>query len=216
MYGVSRALAGRMPPVGPPTTTALSLRPRPGLPPSATTARSGVPNGTSATPARSGPRTSTRIVPGASSVPIAWNAFARLRRIHGTAARVCTFWTTVGALRKPRVAGWGGRCSGWPRLPSRALSRTVSSPSMYAPWTGRTVISIDRPLPSASSPMKPRVVAASMAASSRRIASVAVERTEMNASSAPMANAAIATPSMTAYGSVSRSVRSVVAAGSAP
>ena len=31
---------------------------------------------------------------------------------------------------RPSVAGCGGRCSGWPRLPSRALSRTVSSPSM--------------------------------------------------------------------------------------
>ena len=64
--------------------------------------------------------------------------------------------------------------------------------------------------------MKPREVAASSAASSRRIASRAVERTEMNASSAPIANAAIAMPSMTAYGSVSMRVRSVVAAGSAP
>ena len=55
-----------------------------------------------------------------------------------------------------------------------------------------------------------------MAAWSRRIASVAVARTEMKPSSAPIANAAMATPSITAYGSVSTSVRSVLAAGSAP
>ena len=177
VYGVSSALGGRMPPVGPPTTTALSDAARAGLPPSATMASSGVPSGTSATPLAPVPRTSTRIVPGASPDPIAWKAFALLRRIQGTAARVCTFWTTVGAFRKPRVAGCGGRCSGWPRLPSRAFSRTVSSPSMYAPWTGRTSISIRRPLPSASSPMKLRAVARidrpPRAARSR---SVAVER----------------------------------------
>ena len=56
--------AGRMPPDGPPTRTALIFRPRRRLPPSATMSRSGVPSGTSATPAPPGARTWTRIVPG--------------------------------------------------------------------------------------------------------------------------------------------------------
>ena len=46
--------------------------------------------------------------------------------------------------------------------------------------------------------MKFRDDAASTAACNRRIASVAVERSVMNASSAPIAKAAIATPSTTA------------------
>ena len=46
--------------------------------------------------------------------------------------------------------------------------------------------------------MKLRDAASSTAACRRRTASVAVERTEMNASSAPIAKAAIATPSTTA------------------
>ena len=61
---------------------------------------------------------------------VAAKASAPSRTIHGTAARVWTLWTTVGRSNSPRSAGCGGRCSGWPRLPSRALSRTVSSPSM--------------------------------------------------------------------------------------
>src|SRR5580765_3364277 len=64
--------------------------------------------------------------------------------------------------------------------------------------------------------MKPASSAAPMAASSRRIASTASERRAMKASPASMARAAMATPSMTAYGSVSSSVRSVRTAGSAP
>ena len=65
--------------------------------------------------------------------------------------------------------------------------------------------------------MKPASSAAPMAASSRRIASVVVgpDRDD-DARVAPIAQAAIATPSMTAYGSRSMSVRSVRAAGSAP
>jgi len=55
-----------------------------------------------------------------------------------------------------------------------------------------------RPLPSASSPMTLRDVASSTAAWTRWSASVSVERTVMNASSAPVANAAMATPSTTA------------------
>ena len=77
---------------------------------------------------RRGP--ATRIVPGLAVEPIAANASAPLARIHGTAARVWTFWTTVGCAEEAALAGCGGRCSGWPRLPSSALRRTVSSPSM--------------------------------------------------------------------------------------
>ena len=69
-------------------------------------------------------------VPGQAGSPVAAKAAAPLRMIHGTAARVWTLLTTVGMPSRPRWAGYGGRCSGWPRLPSSALSRTVSSPSM--------------------------------------------------------------------------------------
>ena len=81
-------------------------------------------------PSPAGVRTWTRIVPGLASEPVAANAAAPLRMIHGTAATVWTLWTTVGRSKRPLSAGCGGRCSGWPRLPSSALSRTVSSPSM--------------------------------------------------------------------------------------
>ena len=81
-------------------------------------------------PSPAGVRIWTRIVPGLSDEPVAVNASLPLRMIHGTAATVWTLWTTVGMPNRPRSAGCGGRCSGWPRLPSSALSRTVSSPSM--------------------------------------------------------------------------------------
>ena len=55
-----------------------------------------------------------------------------------------------------------------------------------------------------------------MAASSRRIASVASARTATMTSEAPIAKAAIAAPSMTANGSRSSRKRSVPVAGSAP
>ena len=99
-------------------------------PASATSSRSGVPSGTSAMPAPAGPRSSTRIVPGLSFVPMAANASPPLRTIHGTAASVWTLLTTVGFSNRPFSVGNGGRWSGWPRLPSSAWMRTVSSPSM--------------------------------------------------------------------------------------
>ena len=64
--------------------------------------------------------------------------------------------------------------------------------------------------------MKPASSAAPIAASSRPIATVSSARTAMMASVAPVANAAIARPSMTAYGSRSSRNRSVPDAGSAP
>ena len=81
-------------------------------------------------PMPDGVRSWTRTVPAAPGRPMAANAAAPWRTIHGTAASVWTLLTTVGIPCRPRSAGYGGRCSGWPRLPSRALSRTVSSPSM--------------------------------------------------------------------------------------
>ena len=66
--------------------------------------RSGVPSGTSAMPSPPGVRTWTRIVPGLPRTPVAANAAAPLRRIHGTAARVWTLWTTVGM---PKQAALG-------------------------------------------------------------------------------------------------------------
>ena len=99
-------------------------------------------------PPPAGPRSWTRTVPGLAAAPIAANAAPPWRTIHGTAASVWTLLTTVGLSNRPFSVGYGGCCSGWPRLPSSALSRTVSSPSMYAPWTGRTVTVTRWPEPS--------------------------------------------------------------------
>ena len=95
-YGVSSRSGGSRPPDGPPTRTALIERLAGNRPPSPMTSRNGVPSGTSAMPSPDGVRTWTRIVPGLSGVPIAANAAAPLRMIHGTAARVWTLWTRVG------------------------------------------------------------------------------------------------------------------------
>ena len=65
VYGVSSASAGRSPPDGPPTSTALSVPAAPAARRRARrSSRSGVPSGTSATPRRAAPRTWTRTVPG--------------------------------------------------------------------------------------------------------------------------------------------------------
>ena len=140
--------------------------------------------------------------PGTRSAPLA--------RIHGTVARVWTFWTTVGMPNRPRSVGYGGRCSGWPRLPSSALSRTVSSPSMYAPWTGRTRRPSDRGPAEHVGADEARLLGRGDGglerADDRRSPPT---RTAMNASLAPIAKAAMAAPSITAYGSRSSSVRSV-------
>ncbi len=178
--------------------------------------RSGVPSGTSAMPWPLGVRTWTSTVPGLSLVPIARKASGPWRTIQGTAASVWTLLTTVGMPNSPRSAGWGGRCSGCPRLPSRALSRTVSSPSMYAPCTGRTVMCRSCPDARTLLPRKPASVAAPMAAATLAMTSLSSARTAMNASVAPTAYAAIARPSTTANGSRTSSVRSVCEAGSAP
>src|SRR5258708_6927888 len=57
------------------------------------------------------------------------------------------------------------------------------------------------PEPRMSKPMKPASVAAPMAAPSRAMAAVASDRTATITSPAPIANAAMAAPSMTANGS---------------
>ena len=70
--------------------------------------------------------------------------------------------------------------------------------------------------PRMSKPMKPASVAEPMADPRRAMAVVASERTAMMTSPAPIANAAIAAPSMTANGSCSSRNSSVRVAGSAP
>ena len=64
--------------------------------------------------------------------------------------------------------------------------------------------------------MKPASEAAPIAASRLAIAAVSSERTAMNDSVAPIATAAMATPSTIANGSRVSSARSVPDAGSAP
>ena len=155
-------------------------------------------------------------MPGLSSTPVAANAAPPWRTIHGTVASVWTLLTTVGLPNRPVSVGYGGFCSGWPRLPSSALSRTVSSPSMNAPWTGRIVTVTRWPLLSTLSPRKPASSAASAAPSSFVTSAGSSARTARIASVAPTANAAIARPSSTRYGSAASSAASVCEPGSAP
>ena len=134
--------------------------------------------------------------------------------IQVTAASVATLLTTVGFPRYPTVDGYGGVCSGWPRFPASALSSTVSSPIMLEPCSGRTLMMSSRPLPSTFAPRTPSRSASRMIPSSPRIASVYSARTAMNASRAPTASAAIASPSTTDCAFFSRRSRFVNTAGS--
>jgi hypothetical protein len=59
--------------------------------------------------------------------------------IQATCARVSAFWTTVGEPHRPLVAGYGGRITGMPRSPERALMSAVSSPATYAPDPSHTL-----------------------------------------------------------------------------
>ena len=96
-----------------------------------TMSRSGVPSGTSAMPVAgraSGPGRGP--CPGCRPCRSPRTPRRRCGGSTARRARVWTLLTTVGMPNRPRSAGCGGRCSGWPRLPSRAFSRTVSSPSM--------------------------------------------------------------------------------------
>ena len=104
VYGVSSTSAGRNPPDGPPTRIALS-----GRPPGAADEGDELPERASrAAPRRRRPRRPRG--PGRGSCPGCPEPRSRegsgpWRMIQGTAARVWTFWTTVGRPNRPRSVG---------------------------------------------------------------------------------------------------------------
>ncbi len=85
------------------------------------------------------PMSVTSFVPRLVSVPTEAKASGEWARIHATWASVSPFWTTVGAPSSPCCAGYGGRMSGMPRSPARALMSAVSSPATYAPDPSHTL-----------------------------------------------------------------------------
>jgi len=105
--GVPACAAGRQPPEGPPTCTALSVRPPPTPPPMRVTiSPSESPIGTSISPPRSTlPASAKVLVPALPAVPTVRNASAPCLTIHGTIASVSTLLTRVGHARKPRSDG---------------------------------------------------------------------------------------------------------------
>ena len=69
-------------------------------------------------------------VPPDFSVPIPANHAAPFSMIAGTAAKVSTLFTTVGAPNRPTTAGNGGFSLGQPFFPSSDSNSAVSSPQM--------------------------------------------------------------------------------------
>ena len=98
------ASAGRMPPDGPPTSSALRRR-WAGTPPATSTISWIVtPSGTSAMPGlATAPEIWTRIVPRLAVAPTSAKRSAPPVRIEGTAANVCGPWISVGLPKRPRV-----------------------------------------------------------------------------------------------------------------
>src|SRR5690242_18996745 len=71
--------------------------------------------------------------PGDDWVPIDRNHCGPFSRIGGIQQSVSTLLMTVGLPNAPAIAGNGGLLRGQPRLPSKASSKPVSSPQIYAP-----------------------------------------------------------------------------------
>ena len=133
-YGVSRRVGRQDPARRPADEDRLERRPgRARRRPGRGSSRSGVPERHLGDAGRR-PRRGrwTRIVPGrvgAADRPERWPR-PLAQDPGGTAPASGRCGPRSARPNRPRSAGYGGRCSGWPRLPSRALSRTVSSPSM--------------------------------------------------------------------------------------
>jgi hypothetical protein len=93
-------------PEGPPTCTALSVRPPPTPPPMRVTiSPSESPIGTSISPRARPCRQREGLGARAAAVPTVRNASAQCLTIHGTIASVSTLLTRVGHARKPRSDG---------------------------------------------------------------------------------------------------------------
>ena len=124
-------LGGEKAPSGPPTCTERRRRPSRSPPPnSSTILRIGMPSSTSYTPgAANASLRHTSFVPVSGALPRRAKAAPPRATIHGTAARVSTLLTAVGAPNNPDEVGYGGRGRTAPRRPSSACSRAVSSPA---------------------------------------------------------------------------------------
>ena len=85
--------------------------------------------------------------------------------------KVSTLLMLVGLPHRPLTAGNGGRVRGMPRLPSMEAMSAVSSPQTKAPAPSLIFRWNLQPLPSASSPSRPRSSAAAMAMRRRLTAS---------------------------------------------
>ncbi len=117
------------------------------------------------------PVSAKTFVPLVSAVPILLNQSAPLEIITGIFASVSTLLITVGLSQRPFTAGKGGRGRGMPLLPSIEASKAVSSPHTKAPAPSLNSISKSKSLFSIFSPSSPYSRAASIAVSSRLIAS---------------------------------------------
>ena len=209
VVGRLEQLRRQEPPDGPPTRTALSVRP-PGRPAEREdTARAGCRAGPPRCRRRRAPGPGRGSCPARSADPIAANA-----------SRRC-----AGSRARRRGSGRSGRPSGLRKPARRRMRRSLLGLAALAVerlqqdgLLAEHVRALDRPdldlspaAPSTSSPMKPRAFAASIAASSRRIVSVASARTAMNASlGADREGRDARRPRSPRRGRVSSSVRSVL------
>ncbi len=133
----------------------------------------------------------------------------------GTLTSVSTLLTAVGLPKRPTSTGNGGLLRGSPRPPSIDSKSAVSSPQMYAPAPRRSSMSKAKPEPSdvvaraapAGEPPRSRGPSARRRAGTRRAG-------RGSRALAPVANASIVMPSMSANGSSSMSTRSLNVPGS--
>src|SRR3989304_5835201 len=134
--GISRKLAGRQPPDGPPVWTALKAFPS-GIPPpiSNIISRKVIPMGTSMRPQLLiFPVRANTAVPRDFSVPMLLNHLAPRRIIWATQAQVLTLLSRVGLSQSPSSVVRGrGKGFGIPRRPSMDRTRAVDSPQTKAP-----------------------------------------------------------------------------------
>ena len=167
--GDSRRSAGRQPPEGPPSCTALNSRPGSMPPPmSKMTSRSEAPIGTSTRPPfLSLPVRLKILVPFEVSVPMAAKASAPLSTIQGTLAKVSTLFRLVGCCQSPWATVRMCLPRGMPRWPSMLAVRAVDSPHTKAPAPWLTMMSKSNPEPRMSWPSRPRCRACTSAASRR-------------------------------------------------
>ena len=164
----------------------MTLRPLGSLPARPTISRRGVASGTSAMPSVPGPRTCTRIVPGLPVPPTAVKAAGPFRTIHGVAASVCTFWTTVGMSNRPRSGRVRRTLLRLAAPPLEGLQQDRLLPE-HVGALDRPDLNVDVVAGAVHVPTEQAGSAAAMAASRRRTASACSPRTAMNASVAPIA-----------------------------